>query len=176
MLSTRNTRLIFIQKIISGGQTGVDQAALDVVINLGIDCGGWCPPGRLCENGQIPSRYPLKETPTEESDAAPGVPRSLRTEWNVRDADAILLLLPGDLKTDKGSEWTIQCAMNFRKPILIIDPFTGNAISKIRLWLDSNDIKVLNIAGPSEGSCPGIGNQARDLLWAAFSSQSFSVQ
>jgi len=53
-----NDMAIFIKKIISGGQTGVDQAALEVAINLGIDCGGWCPPGRMCETGRIPSAYP----------------------------------------------------------------------------------------------------------------------
>ena len=162
------TRKILFQKIISGGQTGVDQAALDVAINLGIDCGGWCPPGRLCENGCIPSAYSLQETPSEKSDAAPGVNRSLRTEWNVRDADAVLVLLPNNLKTDKGSEWTIQCAGNYGKPILIIDPFAAKASTEIKLWLESISTRVLNIAGPSEGSCPGISEQTKNLLWAAF--------
>ena len=167
MLSTFHHKLIFIEKIISGGQTGVDQAALDVAINLGIDCGGWCPPGRMCKNGRIPSRYPLKETPSDKSEAAPGVPRSRRTEWNVRDADATLLLLPQNLKSDKGCEWTLQCALNYQKPIFIIDPFAENAISKTRLWLESIVIKILNIAGPSEGTCPGISEQTTKLLIAA---------
>ena len=167
-LSAGYDRSIVIQTIISGGQTGVDQSALDVAIHLGIDCGGWCPPGRWCEDGRIPSRYPLKETPSDKSDAAPDVPRSLRTEWNVRDADAVLVLLPGDLKTDKGSEWTIRCASNYRKPILIVDPFSENASTKISLWLQSIEIKVLNIAGPSESSCPGIADQTRKLLSESF--------
>ena len=159
---------IFIKKIISGGQTGVDHAALDVAISLGIACGGWCPPGRMCETGRIPSVYPLKETPSEKSDAAPGINRSLRTEWNVRDADAVLVLLPKNLKTDKGSEWAIQCAMNYRKPILVMDPFAANASTEIKLWLESIAIKNLNIAGPSERSCPGISKQAKKLLLATF--------
>jgi Circularly permutated YpsA SLOG family len=162
------TRKILFQKIISGGQTGVDQAALDVAINLGITCGGWCPPGRTCENGRIPSAYHLKETPAEKSDAAPGVNRSLRTEWNVRDADALLVLLPNNLKTDEGSEWTIQCAVNCGKPILIMDPFAAKASTQIKRWLESISIRVLNIAGPSETSCPGIGEQTKKLLLATF--------
>jgi hypothetical protein len=158
---------MFIQKIISGGQTGVDQAALDAAMLLRVACGGWCPPGRTCETGRIPAIYPLKETPSSRSDAAPGIPRSLRTEWNVRDADAVLVLLPGDLKEDKGTGWTIQCAANYSKPILIVDPFETKANSEIKQWLKSNNIKTLNVAGPSEGSYPGIGDQTIRLLLAA---------
>ncbi len=76
-----------IRKVISGGQTGVDQAALRAAIALGISIDGWCPPGRICEHGVIPEEFPLKETPFERSEGAPGIPRSLRTEWNVRDSD-----------------------------------------------------------------------------------------
>src|SRR4030095_3983538 len=159
---------ISIKNIISGGQTGVDQAALDVAINLGIECGGWCPPGRLCENGLIPSVYPLKETPSEKSNAAPDVNRSLRTEWNVRDADAVLVLLPNNIKTEKGSEWTIQCAVNYGKPISITDPFAAMASAEIQRLLESISISILNIAGPSEGSCAGINEQTKKLLLATF--------
>ncbi len=157
---------MFIQKIVSGGQTGVDQAALDAAMLVRIDCGGWCPPGRTCETGRIPESYPLKETPSNTSDAAPAIPRSLRTEWNVRDADAVLVLLPGDLRTDKGTEWTIQCAVTYNKPILIMDPFQATAIPEIKQWLKSINIKTLNVAGPSEGSYPGIGDQTKRLLLA----------
>src|SRR5438132_11535718 len=121
-----------VQKIISGGQTGADQAALDVAMALGIECGGWCPPGRMCENGQIPSGYPLKETPTERSSNAPEVPRSQRTEWNVRDAEATLILKSTDQRTDMGTEWTIQCAINYAKPYLIINPFEEDSGLKVK--------------------------------------------
>src|SRR5262245_51361441 len=73
-----------ISKIVSGGQTGVDRAALDVALELGIPCGGWCPKGRLAEDGPIPERYPLKETTLRV------YPQ--RTEWNVRDSDGTLVL------------------------------------------------------------------------------------
>jgi len=159
---------MLLQKIISGGQTGVDQAALDVAINMGIECGGWCPPGRLCESGFISPHYPLEETPSDRSEAATDIPRSLRTEWNVRDADATLILLPKHISGDKGSEWTIQCALNYQKPYLIADPFAFDACIYIGSWLEKIRIKVLNIAGPSESSYPGTGEQTRKLLTEVF--------
>jgi len=158
---------MILQKIISGGQTGVDQSALDVAINIGIDCGGWCPPGRLCENGLIPPHYSLEETPSDRSNSAPDIPRSLRTEWNVRDADATLILLPKGLGSDKGTEWTIECALQYQKQYLITDPFGKDTAIKIRSWLETIMVRVLNIAGPSENSYPGIGEQTRKLLTEA---------
>jgi len=87
-------------KIISGGQTGVDQAALITAQKIGLETGGWCPPGRVCESGTIPEYFPLKETPQERSPDAVDVPRSQRTEWNVRDSDATLIVRPKqDAKT-----------------------------------------------------------------------------
>ena len=84
-------------KIISGGQTGVDRAALKAAQDLGFPTGGWCPPGRLAEDGIIPDRFPLKETPDDRSKDAPHIPRSQRTEWNVRDSDATLLIIPRNI-------------------------------------------------------------------------------
>jgi hypothetical protein len=152
-------------KIISGGQTGVDQAALDVALSLGIECGGWCPPGRLCESGIIPGKYPLVETPYERSEKAPGIPRSLRTEWNVRDSDATLILKPCDAPHDIGTEWTIKCAEEYGKPILIIDPYRNNSPQQIIRWLKENHFKTLNIAGPSESNSPGIYQKVFALLY-----------
>src|SRR5215468_6400246 len=80
-------------KVVSGGQTGVDRAALDVALELGLPCGGWCPPGREAEDGRIPDRYPLTETPLNAAPAHPDVLNSQRTEWNVRDSDGTLILL-----------------------------------------------------------------------------------
>src|ERR1044072_8521121 len=93
-------------KVISGGQTGVDQAALRAAEACGLEIGGWCPPGPESEDGAIPKRYPLRETPVERSRDAPDVPRSLRTEWNVRDSDAVLVLkAPSAQPLDPGSAW-----------------------------------------------------------------------
>ena len=76
--------MALLRRVVSGGQTGVDRAALDVAIALGFAHGGWCPAGRLAEDGPIDARYPLRETPSADP--------SQRTEWNVRDSDATLVL------------------------------------------------------------------------------------
>ncbi len=144
------------RKIISGGQTGVDQAALSVALESGIECGGWCPPGRVCESGKIPVQFPLTETPYDRSEKAGDIPRSLRTEWNVRDADATLILKSGSIPSDQGTEWTIQCIASYRKLSLIVDLDDESASQKIAGWLRVNKIQVLNVAGPSENSVSGI--------------------
>src|SRR2546425_4775996 len=112
-----------LNKIVSGGQTGVDQAALRAAKASGLSVGGWCPPGRLSEAGVIPSEFPLQETERERSPNAPDVPRSQRTEWNVRDSDATLVITAGgvspseaapeDRPHDPGTQWAIQCAARY---------------------------------------------------------------
>ena len=159
--------MIILSKIISGGQTGVDQGALRAAIDLGMDCGGWCPPGRESEGGKIPEQFPLKETPSERSKKAPEIPRSLRTEWNVRDSEATLVLQPAGCK-DTGTEWTVQCAEMYHKHYLIIDPYKSGEAVSIREWLDHNRISILNVAGPSEKSYPGIGEVCYMLLSGIF--------
>src|SRR5437868_610576 len=115
-----NGTATMIRKIISGGQTGVDRAALDVALELGIACGGWCPKGRLAEDGPIPERYPLKET------NLPVYPQ--RTEWNVRDSDGTLVLTlgspakNGELAPEgSGTALTIELARRQKKPCLVVD-------------------------------------------------------
>lgn len=154
--------------IISGGQTGVDQAALNVAKTLEILCAGWCPPGRACEDGKIPEVFPLTETPTERSSYAPGVPHSLRTEWNVRDADAILILKPDSLMEDPGTEWTEKCFIKYKRKFLIVNPFDSNAVDQIKQWLQVITISILNIAGPSEKTYPGITKQSYEILMQSF--------
>jgi hypothetical protein len=158
-----------VLRIISGGQTGVDQAALSAAIVSGLECGGWCPPGRLCENGRIPDRFPLIETPVERSPDAPDVPRSLRTEWNVRDAEATLILRPDTSYDDKGTDWTQVCAEKYGKKILIVNPFDLKAVDVLKKWLRENDIRILNVAGPSEKTYPGIAEQSQKILLQALS-------
>ena len=158
-----------LEKIVSGGQTGVDQASLEAAMLAGIQTGGWCPPGRTCESGLIPDRYKLFETPGERSDDALHIPRSLRTEWNVRDADGTLLLIPNQVKTDAGCQWTLTCARRFEKPYLVADPFDQNAASLIKSWIGKIDIRILNVAGPSEKKFPGIGEQTIMLFTKLFS-------
>ena len=159
-----------IRKIISGGQTGVDQAALRAAIAIGIPIDGWCPPERTCEDGIIPEEFPLKETPFERSEVAPGIPRSLRTEWNVRDSDGILILTKSILTLDPGTNWARQCSLHYKKPYAIEDPCDPLSEKRLRKWIEVNSIAVLNVAGPSEKTEPGIGQLVYIFLMRLLSS------
>src|SRR5437660_8666127 len=97
-------------KLISGGQTGVDRAALDVALELGLPCGGWCPRGRKAEDGVIPDRYPLAETPSPSY--------RQRTRWNVRDSDGTLILVRG--RPTGGTALTLASARRLGKPVLVV--------------------------------------------------------
>lgn len=156
--------------VISGGQTGVDQAALRAAGKAGLACGGWCPPGRVCESGTIPDCFPLKETPLERSPEAPDVPRSLRTEWNLRDSDATLIVRPagGGEAGDPGTQWTARCAARYRRPLLACDPDAPRAADAVGRWLAEHAVRTLNVAGPSEAASPGIGDAAFRFLLAVF--------
>lgn len=131
--------------------------------------GGWCPPGRESESGWIPDDLPLRETPTERSADAPDVPRSLRTEWNVRDSDATLLLHPAGAPTDPGTEWTMRAASRYGRPLLACDPAADDAAARIAAWIERVNPVTLNVAGPSEAAYPGIAAMTRQVLVAAFS-------
>jgi Circularly permutated YpsA SLOG family len=141
-------------RIVSGGQTGVDRAALDVALDLGIPCGGWCPQGRRAEDGPIDPRYPLQET------SWAGYPQ--RTEWNVRDSDGTLVLMRGE--PDRGTALTIELAGKRNKPCLVVDLHKPIDLKAVHAWLEENGIAVLNVAGPRESSSPGIHALAVDLL------------
>jgi len=148
-------------KIVAGGQTGVDQAALQAALDQGLEIGGWCPPGRLCENGKIPERFTLKETKHDRSTKAPHIPRSLRSEWNVRDSDATLVLSP--LKEDPGTQWTAECCRIYAKSCIMVDPGSKDQLMT-RNWLKTIDVGILNVAGPSESSFPGVYQSAYSFL------------
>ena len=155
--------------VISGGQTGVDQAALRAAQACGLAIGGWCPPGRESEAGPIPDRFPLRETPVERSAASPDVPRSLRTEWNVRDADAVLILsAQRGAVDDPGSVWAGECARRYGRPLLECDPADPRAAARIAEWLRAAPIETLGVGGPSERTQPGIGEAAYGLLVEVF--------
>jgi Circularly permutated YpsA SLOG family len=103
-------------KIISGGQTGVDRGALDAALELGNACGGWCPTGRLAEDGKIPDRYPVMELP---DGGYAG-----RTARNVADSDGTLIITNGPLVG--GTRETAECCVEIQKPRLVIDGQTAS--------------------------------------------------
>lgn len=133
-------------KVISGGQTGVDRAALDAARRQGLETGGWCPKGRRAEDGAVPPRYALRETPLRVY--------AQRTEWNVRDADATLILYRGALTG--GTRLTAELAERMGKPLLVVDLGGDPRPRDARAWVSGAGIGVLNIAGPRESAAPGI--------------------
>jgi len=153
------TKLARPEKIVSGGQTGVDQAALTVAISLSIPHGGWCPLGRRCETGVIPSQFHLLEMPTPSYAA--------RTRQNVIDSDATLILYRDQLSG--GSLLTRQIAEQLQRPLFLWNlegPFVGREIFD---WFREFEVATLNVAGPRENSSPGITAQALELLRKLFS-------
>lgn len=135
-------------KIISGGQTGVDRAALDFALKNNITCGGWCPKGRIAEGGEIPEKYPLKETTTSEY--------SERTENNIIDSDATLIIYYK--KIDPGTRLTRKLCTKYHKPLFNLNLSDDFKLPELMSWIQKNKIKVLNIAGPRESNSPGIYN------------------
>lgn len=141
-------------KIISGGQTGVDRAALDVALELGLPCGGWCPRGRRAEDGVIAERYPLTETRSARYAA--------RTARNVRAGDGTLVLTRG--QPSGGTALTIAVARRYEKPCLVVDLAQEVDMVELCHWLRDQRIAILNVAGPRESQSPGIGMAAAALL------------
>lgn len=152
-------------RIISGGQTGVDRAALDAAMDVGVPVGGWCPNGRRADDGVIDARYPLIETDTQRYQQ--------RTERNVRDADATLLLvsslpltggtaLTRDLAKQHGKPWRIVL-LAMDTPGISVAARQEDTPSEVAAWLRERNVAVLNIAGPRERNAPGIHHHAR--IW-----------
>jgi putative molybdenum carrier protein len=145
-----------IAKMVSGGQTGVDRAALDVALELGIPCGGWCPQGRKAEDGRIPARYPLKEAPTADN--------ATRTRWNVRDADFTLVLSWGSPKGRR--RLALREAIRRGKPHALVDLANSDMwparVLSLRQALAG--VAVLNVAGARESSRPGVYKAAKAFL------------
>lgn len=142
------------RRIVSGGQTGVDRAALDVALSLGIDCGGWCPRGRRAEDGPIPECYPVSETASPRYED--------RTERNVLDSDGTLILTWGDLAG--GTALTQELALRHERPVLVVDLDGEPDPGTVREWIASRGIATLNVAGPRESGRPGIHLAAQAFL------------
>lgn len=147
-----------VLRVISGGQTGVDRAALDVARALGIPTGGWCPAGRQAEDGPIPDRYPLRET----ASADPAV----RTARNVLEADLTLIISPQPLAG--GTDLAAQIAADEGRRLVLLEPGAPD-LRAIRRSLSAAGPVTVNVAGPRESECPGIGRRTARLLLALWS-------
>ena len=143
-----------VAKIVSGGQTGVDRAALDAAAALGLACGGWCPRGRTAEDGPIAARYGLEETP--------GADPAQRTKWNVRDSGGTLVLARGQPRG--GTDLAARCARRDGRPLLVVDLDHELDPTAVLRWLEAEAISTLNVAGPRESEAPGIYEQTLALL------------
>ena len=146
-----------LEKIVTGGQSGVDRAALDAAQAAGMACGGWCPHGRAAEDGPIASAYSLVETPT--SDPAQ------RTTWNARDSDATLALVRS-AEPSGGTALALARAAELGRPTRVVDLAAPAAVTDAASWVRSSGARVLNVAGPRESEAPGISAEARVWLEA----------
>ena len=134
-------------KIISGGQTGVDRAALDAALAEGVSVGGWCPTGRRAEDGVIPKEYPLREMP------GPGY--SERTRQNVIGSDGTIIVYFNSLSG--GTEKTHRFCVSEQKPCVLIDAAVTTeamAIPQLATFIKNHEIRVLNVAGPRASNAP----------------------
>lgn len=146
-----------LEKIVSGGQTGVDRGALDAALAASFPCGGWCPHGRRAEDGVIPERYPLDEM------TVPGY--RPRTRQNVLDSDATLIVFFG--APSGGTLETLRIAEEAGKPFLTIDAAVKPveiAAVEAAAFIDEQSIATLNVAGPRESTRAGSGDYARALV------------
>lgn len=134
-------------KIISGGQSGVDRAALDFAINNKLECGGYCPKGRLAEDGRISEFYPLIETNSSFYKE--------RTRLNVEISDVLLVIFNN--KIGSGTELALDIAKKLNKDYYIIRiPSDASQLDKLLKWLFLKEPAIINIAGPRESSDKGI--------------------
>ena len=153
-----------LERIISGGQTGADRAALDFALAHGISHGGWCPRGRLAEDGVVERCYELKETPEVE------YPQ--RTEWNVRDSDGTVVFSIAPELTG-GSKLTAELAAKLGKPCLHVSELRDgeNAVTRLRTFVFRHGIRVLNVAGPRASNEPAVTRFVIETLEKLFNTR-----
>lgn len=144
-----------VLKLVSGGQTGADRAALDWAISQGLPHGGWCPFGRRAENGKIPAKYQLQET------ASPGY--ADRTEQNVKDSDGTVIFSLSPRLTG-GTLLTYELAQKHRKPLLHLHQETTLPQRRLLAFLRQHSIRVLNVAGPRASQSPSVARFVTNTL------------
>ena len=144
--------------VCSGGQTGVDRAALDAAVRSEIAICGWCPKGRRSDDGCIPPKYILTETPKNVYNQ--------RTEWNVRDSDGTLILYKNNLMG--GTEFTYSCTKKLAKKSRLVDVSNCACSLEIANWIRDNELRILNVAGPRERHQRGIYQIAYNYLLSVF--------
>jgi hypothetical protein len=144
-----------IKRIVSGGQSGADRAGLDWAIEHGFPHGGWCPKGRLAEDGPIPERYKLKETPLGDY--------LQRTEWNGCDSDGTVVFSISPVLTG-GSLKTVDFAMKHKKPVIHISSKTEQPGNTLQAFIRTHQIRTLNVAGSRASEEPGIAVFVKQIL------------
>jgi hypothetical protein len=146
-----------IERIVSGGQTGVDRGALDAALEFNFPCGGWCPADRMAEDGAIPVIYPLTVLPNA------GYPE--RTRQNALDSDGTVILAPGRLTG--GTRLTQMFCSRLNRPCLLIDASSTsdlNAVAEVARFVGDRGIRILNVAGPRESGWPLAHAYARRVI------------
>jgi hypothetical protein len=155
-----------IEKVVSGGQTGTDRAALDAALELGIPIGGYCTADRRAEDGPIPDRYPLTTLATNDYPS--------RTRANIQEATATLVLYAGPI-TSPGTRLTISLCKQKRNGDMWLgielNEANAETVKFARDWLAFRRVRVLNVAGPRESKNPGIYQNAKAFLLAVLRSE-----
>ena len=146
-------RRLGLEGLVSGGQTGVDRAVLDLALAAGIPCGGWCPRGRWAEDGPLDRRYPLRQTPL-----ARVVQRTL---WNMRDSDATLVLAR---RRPQGGSAILTRQAGVCRPRLVVDPSAAGGARRVGAWLCRHRVRLLNVGGPRASEDAEIYHLARGFL------------